>query len=181
MRPRDENDLDAVIDRAVREMLDVEPSPALRARVIARLEHPRSSFRWAWIAAPITAATVLVLALWIPSRHRPLVSRPVSLTAQIQPVRSSPPLLNASNGNASGQPRRGGNVVTDRLAAARAVAVPETPFQSTIAIRPLVDVTPIGIAGIEYDRVEAERTEVAPLAQLSAVTVGPLSPPDRRN
>ena len=81
--------IDDAIDRAVREMLDVEPPADLRARVIDRIEarpasvfHPArvaSAFRRKiWISAPLAAAAVLVLAVWGPWRQAPVVKVPAT-------------------------------------------------------------------------------------------------------
>ena len=72
---------DDAVDRAVREMLDVEPRADLRARVMARIEEPHvasgfdashvaSAFRrkfWL-IGAPIAAAAIIILAVVIARR-----------------------------------------------------------------------------------------------------------------
>ena len=63
--------LDVAIDRAVREMLDVEPPAGLRGRVLDRISNAPvgSAFRpKAWILAPIAAAAVILLAVLLPSR-----------------------------------------------------------------------------------------------------------------
>ena len=57
-------DFDKAIDRAVREMLDVEPPAGLRRRVLEQI--PASgTFRWK-ILLPVTAAALLILALLLP-------------------------------------------------------------------------------------------------------------------
>src|SRR5262245_44280980 len=71
-------DLDREIDRAVREMLDVEPAAGLRGRVMARIEALEGQTAvgsgsvfgrtlW-WAAAPLAAAALIVIAVWLP-RH----------------------------------------------------------------------------------------------------------------
>jgi hypothetical protein len=59
-------DFDQAINRAVREMLDVEPPDGLRERVLQRIETPRRELRWIWIAVPVAAAAVLALAVLRP-------------------------------------------------------------------------------------------------------------------
>src|SRR5437763_12097432 len=71
-------DLDKAIDRAVREMLDVEPRADLRARVLAQLT--ASGFRlpaFGWVLAPIAAAAVIVLAVMLAPRSESLPQAPV--------------------------------------------------------------------------------------------------------
>jgi hypothetical protein len=60
--------LDTAIDRAVREMLDVEPPPGLRGRVLDGIESPRRGFGWLWVAGPLAAAAILILAVLLPWR-----------------------------------------------------------------------------------------------------------------
>src|SRR5688572_32229993 len=77
-----EGGLDTAIDGAVRAMLDVEPPPGLRGRVMDRIDHHGpvasafptspvvSAFRrkGAWIFAPVAAAAVIALAVLAPWR-----------------------------------------------------------------------------------------------------------------
>jgi negative regulator of sigma E activity len=82
--------LDVAIDRAVREMLDVEPPAGLRGRVLDRISNSpegsaaipvaspfrRKGWRKAWLLAPIAAAAVIVLAVMLPWRGAPRISNP---------------------------------------------------------------------------------------------------------
>src|SRR5262249_31013224 len=76
---------DDAIDRAVREMLDVEPRADLRARVMARLPAsgsplPPPGFRLAAVGgvlAPLAAAALIVLAIFLARRSEPLPQAPV--------------------------------------------------------------------------------------------------------
>src|SRR5258705_9267632 len=100
---------DRAIDRAVREMLDVEPPPGLRGRVLDRIDalstnsvasasdpvasagdsvvsagdSVASAFRrkFGWIAVPVAAAAVIVLAVLAPWRHG------------VKPISPTPPVL----------------------------------------------------------------------------------------
>lgn len=71
-----EERVDAAIDLAVREMLNVEPRADLRARVIEQIDHPRRSFAWTWVMASIAAAAVLVIAVMVRQLYERPVSRP---------------------------------------------------------------------------------------------------------
>jgi hypothetical protein len=174
----DHNDLDAAIDRAVHDMLDVEPSPALRARVMRRLDRPvHSPTRWMWVAAPLAAAAVLAAALWVP-RQAPISSRPVSVDARVEAPPAHVVSIHADSPNAPevSEPRRAGERVIRVATAARA-----TPFQSSVAIAPLQDVPPIGVKTVPYEAVAAEPMVIAPLSPIDPITIEPLSPPTRRN
>src|SRR5215208_2023368 len=73
----DRGRIDAAIDLAVREMLDVEPPAGLRGRVLDGLDtssvasafRRKNGFRRKifWIAAPIAAAAIVILAVLLPS------------------------------------------------------------------------------------------------------------------
>jgi hypothetical protein len=73
---------DDAIDRAAREMLDVEPPPGLRGRVMDRIERNdpvASAFRrkfWL-VAAPVAAAAVIAIAVMAPWRD----AAPAGVTA----------------------------------------------------------------------------------------------------
>ena len=75
--------LDELIDDAAREMTEVEPSPNLRARVMANLEPPAA--RWPRVLVRFGAvAAALLLAFWLPAigRRGPELSQPV---ARVEP------------------------------------------------------------------------------------------------
>src|SRR6185436_5893100 len=76
---------DEAIDRAVREMLDVEPPAGLRGRVLDRIDalstNPvasalRRNTRIWWLAGPVAAAAVVVLAVMAPWRSATPIERP---------------------------------------------------------------------------------------------------------
>ena len=89
--------LDEAIDRAVREMLDVEPPAGLRARVLDRIDgggSVASAFRrkMAWIAVPVAAAAIVVLAVLAPWREETNTARPFKSSGDHRlAVESSPP------------------------------------------------------------------------------------------
>jgi len=77
--------LDAAIDAAVREMLDMEPAADLRGRVMDRIDglsanSAASAFGrklW-WIAGPVAVAATIVLAVLVPWRGATTIERPPS-------------------------------------------------------------------------------------------------------
>ena len=87
---------DVAIDRAVREMLDVEPPPGLRGRVLDGIELSSNSVASAfrrkifWIAAPVAAAAILVLAVLLPSKTPTTVVDP-ERTVATTPLRPRSP------------------------------------------------------------------------------------------
>jgi hypothetical protein len=86
--------LDVAIDRAVREMLDIEPRADLRGRVLDRISKVPAGSRFrrkGWILAPIAAAAVILLAVMLPWRS-PRIANPSS-RPQVAPqvVGTTPP------------------------------------------------------------------------------------------
>ena len=70
--------IDRAIDRAVREMMDLDPPPGLRRRVLARLSMPETQRTW-WLpryALASAALTVLLLSLTALPRETEPPARP---------------------------------------------------------------------------------------------------------
>jgi hypothetical protein len=113
------------VDRAVRDLLDVEPPAGLRFRVLQRIEHDTaasvasgfaasgfvasalrrknilfvgSAFRRKIILLPLTAAAILALALVLPWRSGPAAPAQIS-TANVRTV--SPPVEARRHGDAA--------------------------------------------------------------------------------
>ena len=94
---------DAAIDRAAREMLDVEPPPGLRGRVMDRIElndpvasafgrKNRGARKFWLVAAPVAAAAVVVLAVTAPWRDAaPPAPTAPPVMAQVEPPHVAPP------------------------------------------------------------------------------------------
>ena len=185
-----EEHLDLAIDRAVREMLDVEPPDGLRGRVLDRLARPdsvASTFTWniVWIAAPVAAAAILVLALVLPSKApRPVVNPAATIaTAQPTPQPPSPAIAPPAmaqlppqtvTAKATVRPIRAGHV---RAAAA------DDMTADIVWMDPLPTPPPVTVAGIEAGREHTIRSiEPAP-ADIPALEIRPISdtPRERRN
>jgi hypothetical protein len=113
---------DRAIDRAVREMLDVEPPAGLRARVLERIDpstHAGASvfpWRFGWVAVPLAAAAVIVLAVLAPWREaaRPSPAAPPPM-ANAQPTLIAPPPLAPT----TPAPPAGASTVTPRIRTAQ--------------------------------------------------------------
>jgi hypothetical protein len=61
---KDDHQLDAAIDRAVREMMSVEPRPGMRQRVLGRLRQPhRRTFPFRRLAVAGVSAAIVLIAL----------------------------------------------------------------------------------------------------------------------
>ena len=177
---------DDAIDRAVREMLDVEPPANLRARVMAQLPAsgsrlPASGFRLTasgWVVGSLAAAVLIVLAIFVARRSEPLPQAPIVARAadrHLPPERTARPTERPIRGDVVTRPAaraRG----ADRIAAA--VLPPDDSGFSDIA--PLKTITPIAVAPIAPERITPAELAVRPLNTITDVQIAPLTPPDRR-
>jgi hypothetical protein len=188
-------DFDKAIDRAVREMLDVEPNAGLRHRVMERLPASRSrlpgfsrlvasSFSWK-IVLPVAAAAVLILALLLP-RGGP--QEPETTTVAAPPVvtpstvQSPGRELRTAQGSAqSGQPARQtvGNVRRGDRVVAGVTYSPAAPAAGDID--PLQSLAPIQVAPVAQRAIAQPVITIPPLNPIADLEIAPLNPPERRN
>ena len=147
--------LDTAIDLAVREMLDVEPPPGLRGRVMDRIElhgpvasadHPvASAFRrnpFAWLAAPIAAAAIVIVAVMAPWRETGSpVEVPPPVVARVNPPATLPPPAPSKMPEA---PR----AVDIRLRHSTPPAVPVTP-RAVVAAASVATAEDINFSAVE--------------------------------
>jgi hypothetical protein len=188
-RERGSERLDAAIDGAVREMLDVEPPPGLRGRVMDRLESPRRGIAWTWLAAPVVAAAaVIAVAVTAPWRDAaPMPAAPPPVVAQTQPPRVVPRAVAAPVVTPATRPTRpdAGNVTNDptrrpaiapppeRLVEAAVATVEDTNFTAidalagpeSIAIERLPDPLPPSMRPIEPAPLQIRALEITALPE----------------
>jgi len=187
-------DFDKAIDRAVREMLDVEPPADLRAKVVARIDElPASGFRlpvfgFRRFGVLVGAAAVLVIAIAIsrlsgPSSVAPVTSvagADTNLAADIPgagSVRERLPATSQTPIVAVTRPAR----ATTRAADVVIAASLNEPDSATTEISPLQQMTPIDVEPITQRSIAPEPLGVRPLNPITEVQIAPLNPPDRRN
>jgi hypothetical protein len=181
---RDEQ-INQAIDRAIRELLDVDPRPDLRARVLAGIER-QAAPHGGWslrLLGPIAAAAVVILALVLrlPSRHVPVapvqstriespaVQRPTEPVRPLAAEREPPRERVARTGPA--RPVRSNTRV--------AVAMIADAPGATIA--PLESITPIRVAAVTQSDITPQPISIEPLAPIAQVQIAPLTPPDGRH
>jgi len=152
--------LDAAIDGAVREMLDVEPRADLRARVIARLTAPAPSAaaprfgrpRIGWVVVPLMAAA-LVLLVFVARRSEPPSNAPVARERGARlPETSSAPAPIASMRPRESTPNSGAAPTTIGRSApspARMVAAAAVEDVDLGALAPLPAPQSISVARLE--------------------------------
>jgi hypothetical protein len=186
-----EDHLDLAIDRAVREMLDVEPPPGLRGRVIDRIELSSNSLASAfrrkifWIAAPIAAAAILVLAVLLPSKTPATVGNPerTVATTQPRPAAGTAPSTIAAVTSQAVAARTATRRPRARPGVRAAVADEVTAEAEIVWVDPLAVPAPVAVPAIEPGRGDTiQSIDLAP-REIPALEIRPISdtPRERRN
>lgn len=187
--------IDVAIDRAARAMLDAEPPPGLRGRVMDRIESPRHGIAWTWVAAPVAAAAVIVLAVTAPWREAvpatpvaPPVVAPAAppMIANAQPTRVIAPVETPTapapgtrrivprlSETLARKPARSTALARMGVAAANAAAVEDMNFTAiaalagpeSIAIERLADPLPSSMYSIEPAPLQIRAIEIAALQE----------------
>jgi len=176
-------DLDQAIDRAVREMLDVEPPADLRGRVIAQLPVAGSRvlvFGFRRFAVLAAVAALLVLGVTLARRSEPPAERPlVAHGGDQQLPPDARPLAPLEAPSASQR------VVSTSTNAARPAAFASAAStDATVAgstIDPLKSITPIEVAPIGQTSIAPDPIAVRPLTPITELQIAPLNPPDGRD
>jgi hypothetical protein len=150
---------DAVLDRALREMLDVEPPPNLRDRVLMRIDASPSPLRWMWIAVPAAVAIVLAVLL-LPRAHD--ARKPSEMARQpIAPAAIGQPTNRATTEVAT--------VSTPAVEQARqiraAVANEPPPSADEAAVAALDAPAPLGMPNIDEGR-------ATPMTAIQLIPIG---------
>jgi hypothetical protein len=186
-----ERRIDEAIDRAVRDIMNVEPQPDLRARVLAELDGAptRVAFwpRLAFGGVALALAAVLVAILMPRSTGRPDESRIAETRQESTPSRPAPSRAPVpqrtsedrrtvvripSTGVNTPQP---GRAVEDRLIQAATIdTLAESiaaPIGSTEALHPL---EPIAVAGLTPIDVQQSEIDIKPIV-VEQIDIAPLS------
>lgn len=191
---------DVAIDRAVREMLDVEPPPGLRGRVLDRIElhgpvvsafrRKDRAARKFWLAAPVAAAAMILIAVTTPwrdgaapatapipppvvaQRETPRVVPPADAPPVVPPTPRNPATAGAGRMAANDRPRpRNIAPPPERLVEAAVAAVEDTNFTAigalagpeSIAIDRLAGPLPPSIPSIEPVPLQIRALEITAL------------------
>jgi hypothetical protein len=180
-----DREMDTAIDRAVRDLMDVDTDAAFRARVTARLHRP---VRRAWaprLAAGAVAMLAIAVALvWLRAPQPP--TKTESSAARTQgAVPAQTPRIATSNSKAPvSAPMTRAAKSTRRMAApsiprgTMVAAVTELPFTS---IAPLTPIEPISVQPIASPPITPSEIVVAPLSPIAEVEISPLEPRPARD
>ncbi len=180
-------------------MLDVEPPAGLRRRVLDRIElsaNPgasatdsvASAFRrkFGWIALPVAAAAVIVLALILPRTDRPAID-PATTVATGQPGPASTPAPPAPRAAVQPPPH---TVTAQRVTRPsrvrhpiRAAVAPDEAGADIVWIDALAPPPSIAVAPIEAPPAPVVQSIDSIPVQIPALEIRPISDPprERRN
>ena len=192
-RPLAETQLDEAIDRAVREMMNVEPTGELRQRVLDEIAGaPQWVMPWRTLAAASAAlaAIVLIIVNLLTQQPAPPESR-VANTRAVPSIQQTtpPPATKPSTPAASQALPRGTMPIAQRPRRSTPLAAPHTAQErlveaasipgtlaletSTTAAEPLAPVLPVAMtllytppirtSEIEITQITLERIEIVPL------------------
>jgi hypothetical protein len=190
-QPVDDAQLDVTIDTVARGMTEFEPSGALRARVLERIDQERrhhlspSVPRWAWAGAAAAVVLAVATAVWV-AKPAPA---PGDAHTTVADERSGAPALAAtgaerpvapsaiSPGTVSPAGGRSAMTQTRRLAAARGVQAAEADvLQDRHPVPALAEIEPLGFSAVEPHPLQIGAVEVAPLAAMPAIDIPSLGP-----
>ena len=191
-----EQQLDAAIDVVAREMTRLEPSAALRAQVLERIEQGRrrpglALPRWTWAGVAATMVLAVATGLWL---ARP-VQGPRGSEGTVAEQRAAGPNLATATAprpsvQPGGEPGATAASPAGRAAlSARAQRGPATRgAQSTAGsaagaaaedatlVPALADITPLGFSTVEPAALHIPWVEVAPLDALPTIDIPSLNP-----
>jgi len=181
---------DSVIDTIARQMTDAEPRADLRARVLARIEarieapieeRPRRRVAWTWVAVPVAAAALVVLAIALLPLLRSSRQTPPSTTvvaAEPRVPRGAAPGAPFARPRPVATRKRAG---ADRPTLVRETIVVAAPSNGAVTVDALRSLAPIAVAPVQPPAVQVANVSVAPLADLSPIPMESLSPPRERD
>jgi hypothetical protein len=189
-----EQHLDDAIDRAVREIMNVDADAAFRTRVLARVERRATQWpgwpRWAAAGAAIGAVVLAFVLMRAPAnegpepasvKHQPtqaLEQTPTAPENRTAVAAANPPIKSPSAG-----PAQRTIVTPDAThglpAGTIAGAVVEDP--RAVTIEALERIEPIALAPLAPSTIAPAPIEFAPLEPIARVQIAPLSPPVERD
>jgi len=185
--PNDQH-LDDAIDRAVRELMSVDPPEGLRGRVFARIEERPSARLYGLLAGAAAVAALLLLVLLPLRSSRQEPATPVATStpapAPLPPrvsagdVPPSPAPVPASSPRID-SPRVDSRSVDDRRRARLAgeVVAANASVELESGPEPLVALPEIGLHSIAPTPLETSQVSVSPLVSLHRLQLDPLPPP----
>jgi hypothetical protein len=191
-----EQQLNAAIDIVALEMTAAEPSAALRARVLERIERDRRRPglglpRWAWAGVAAVMMVAAATGIWLTRQ----VQQPASPEGSVAGQRAAGPnladaTLPRPSGRAGGGPattsepptgRTDSGVRTQRLPGARgarsiAGSSVGAVTENDALVPALADIEPLRFSAVEPAALHIPGVEVAPLDALPTIDIPALNP-----
>ena len=186
-----ERQIDAAIDAAVRDLMNVDADPAFRARVVDRLHQPQPrANRWAQFSLAAAALVLVLGVVLMRGGKAPPVSTPaeapvasVAATPQIAPApETAGPLAAPARG------RRNAGVTTRAIERGLIVATvadvdgtADGGAMVTSSLELEGPIASIEVAPIAHTPIITAEIAIAPLDPPGALVVAPLDPRRERN
>ena len=184
-QPLDEGRLDSVIDAVAKEMTKGEPSGALRARVLERIEQGRRRPstgvpRWVWAGAAAAIVLAVATAVWVvgPTRTQDATRATVAEQRSSAPSLTAPgvqrPLAQSAESREAGSPA--GKIAavtrTSRVAAARGAQTSDADsVQDRHPVPALAEIEPLRFTAVDPDPLQIAAVEVAPFPPMPAIDI----------
>ena len=190
-RAVDEALLDSAIEAVAREMTAFEPSGALRARVLARIEQGRHRTspavpRWAWAGAAAGAVLAIAAAVWVvnPLRHQDAAQSTVAGRVAGVPLPAAPGLehpavqaaaVSSQSASAEGMPAAAGRI--RRAVALRgAQADVNEAAEDTNAVPALAEIEPLRFAAVGPAPLHIAVVEITQITEMPSIELPSLDP-----
>ena len=179
-----EREIDTAIDRAVRDLMDVDADPAFRARVTARLHRAHRAWIPRVAAGAVAAFAMVVAVLWLRAPTPPRTTEGTAASAERAVPAQTPAVTRSIPEAAPAAPSARPRVPALRTAGASiprgtvVAAVADLPFTS---IAPLTAIEPIGVEPIANTPITPSEIVVAPLSPITEVEISPLEPRTARD
>lgn len=190
-QPVDDAQLDAAIDAVAREMTEFEPSGAVRARVLERIEQGRRRSspavpRWAWAGAAAAVLLAVATAVWVvsPMRTREVARSAVAgqrpggaAPAPAAPERPAVQLAAISAAAASPAGVSTGAARTSRASAVLGSGTVDVNLlEDAHPVPALTEIEPLTFSAVEPDPLQIAAVVVAPLTAMPSIDIPSLGP-----
>ena len=169
-------DLDAAIDTVAREMTDAEPSGALRARVLDRIDRrpgrPVSAVPlWAWAGTGAVVLLAIASSVWIATRPADQ-GQDVGRVAESRPAPAAPSPAALVSAEARAAVTAAAPILASRNAPPRAAKAPaERGDQDAPHVPALAAIEPIRFAAVEPAALQVQRMEIVPLSEMPSIDI----------
>jgi hypothetical protein len=171
--------VDDAIDQTVREMMDADPPPGLRARVLSRLDRSAAA-PWTWprLVTVSSAAAVVVLGFLLVRAPKPTpppdMAPPVSsVTAPARPPEVAPVPTDRAPQTTGAAPLP---IIRSRPAQPGAVAAARSDYKTdnVVPIAALEDIAPLSLAPLRSPSITPDGIVIEPIKAITELNVEPL-------